>query len=335
LRYRIVDDGGKELAQGRDLGTLRREVAGQLGGEAGAIASEQYTRDGIVEWDLPDLPERVSITRRGATFDVFPTLLDRGESVSLRVLDSAGDAAREHERGVLRLFMLESRRDLELALRGAHEVESLKLLFSTLGTPDDLKRDLTRLIAERALFGAGPPARTGAEFASRLRQGQDRIATARREVLDLVASILDAQQRVALDLSRSFPPAWEPSVRDMRAQLSRLVRPGFLSTTPGAWLRHLPRFLGAIAQRLRKLADGGLDRDRRHLGDLAPHLAALAAAEELTRGHRFAEPETELYRWMIEECRVWMFAQELRTSMPISLKRLDEQRAKLPRAAAV
>ncbi|MCC6284739.1 MAG: ATP-dependent RNA helicase HrpA [Phycisphaerales bacterium] len=333
LRYRVVDDAGRELAHGRDLSSLRREVAGQLGGEAGAIASEHYTRDALTEWDIPDLPERLTITRRGATFDVFPALLDRGASASLRVLDNASDAAREHERGVLRLFILESRRELELALRGAHEVESLKLLFATLGSPDDLARDLTRLIAERAFLAQGPAPRTGADFARRLRGGQDRIPDARRDVLDLVSSILDAQQRVALDLSRTFPPAFEPSIRDMRAQLARLVRPGFLSATPGPWLRHLPRFLSAIALRLRKLAEGGLDRDRRHLADLAPHLAALGAAEELTRGHRFPDPETEHYRWMTEECRVWMFAQELRTSIPISLKRLDDQRARLPRPA--
>lgn len=331
IAFRVIDPQGQELARGRDLPALRRELAGQLGGEAGTVAVEEFTRDGVLEWDFGDLPESIELKRRGALFTVYPCLIDRGRTVSIRALDSAEDAAREHEAGTLRLFILAARRDLELAVKGLSELEQLKLLFSTLGSPSDLREDLIRLIAAQAFFGAGPPPRGQGEFASRVSAAVDRIGTARQDVSDLVGGILEQYQAAALELSRKYPPAWEPALGDMRRQLAELVQPGFLQRTPREWLRHLPRFLHAIPVRLRKLAAGGLDKDARHMQDLAPFAAELERARALTANARFPNREVEKFRWMLEELRIWMFAQELRTSIPISLKRMEEQRQRLPR----
>ena len=114
------------------------------------------------------------------------------------------------------------------------------------------------------------------------------------------------------------------SLIDMREQLQGLVYPGFLSTVPSAWLGHYPRFLGAMRIRLTKLASTGPARDLKHLGEIAPLWRAWSVRSAQNAENDIQDPALEQFRWMVEELRVSLFAQELRTSVPVSPKRLRE-----------
>src|SRR5690606_22040750 len=136
--------------------------------------------------------------------------------------------------------------------------------------------------------------------------------------------MLAAYHNVALQLQKTFPPLLQPSIEDIRRTLSRLVPRDFLIATPAQWLVHLPRFLKAVEIRLRKLLNAGLKRDQQAMAAIAPYLQRYRERLAAHRKQGIVDPALEHFRWMIEELHVSLFAQELKTSQPVSPKRLDE-----------
>jgi ATP-dependent helicase HrpA len=126
-------------------------------------------------------------------------------------------------------------------------------------------------------------------------------------------------------LARTIPPLLMPGVRDTQEQLQHLVYPGFLTATPVAWLAQLPRFLKAAEVRLGKIFDAGAARDAANLQVIKPLWRRYLERRHAHRQAGVIDPELEKYRWMVEELRVSMFAQELKTSIPISPQRLEKQ----------
>ena len=118
---------------------------------------------------------------------------------------------------------------------------------------------------------------------------------------------------------------WPQVVQDVRRQLDALTPDGFLTATPWAWLQHYPRYLRAIVYRLDKLQHGGQQRDAQALQQLEPRLALLAQRAAAQRQRGVVDPQLVLFRWMLEEFRVSLFAQPLGTSLPVSIQRLDKQ----------
>jgi len=129
---------------------------------------------------------------------------------------------------------------------------------------------------------------------------------------------------VRLALEQPRPAAWKYALEDIREQLAALVPVGFLSETPWIWLQHLPRYLRAIALRLGKLGSGAA-RDRQSADLVAPNWRKYQERLSQHRLRGVNDPELAQFRWMLEELRVSLFAQELGTSMPVSAQRLDKQ----------
>jgi ATP-dependent helicase HrpA len=149
--------------------------------------------------------------------------------------------------------------------------------------------------------------------------GWTRLGDARREVCELVAAILNTRHAVAVKLEAKSPPDWAYVVHDVKRQVAQLTPKEFLISTPWSRLRHFPRYFRACEIRLTKLAGGGLERDRRATIEIARHLQRVYELAGQT-----LSPELDDYRWLVEEMRVSAFAQELRTAVPVSLKRLDQ-----------
>jgi ATP-dependent helicase HrpA len=140
---------------------------------------------------------------------------------------------------------------------------------------------------------------------------------------------LQEYQALHLELSKIAAPALIASYQDMRRHLSDLVFDGFIVQTPPQWLAHFPRYLAGIESRLRKLLNAGLQRDQSALAHLDPLLRQYRERREKHRREEMSDPELIEYRWMLEELRVSLFAQELKTAIPVSTKRLEAQWAKV------
>jgi ATP-dependent helicase HrpA len=307
MNFRILDDDGRQLAMGRNLAELKRT----LGQKTEAILQEEQVFEKHTGWTMGELPELMEIERGGQTLIGYPALVDAGDAVTLQVFDSPEKARELHRAGVLRLLVIAFRdriRDIERTL--AKDI--------VLGP---LKADVVAAALTRTFLQESVPT-TQADFAARVNEGRSRFTLIAQEIARTATGILAESAALQKKLG-AMEKAHAQPVQDIRQQLGRLLSPGWLARTPWERLQHLPRYLKAASLRLEKLrADPA--RDAR----LAAELAALEQPyrREAAARARHGAPEAafEQFGWLLEELRVSLFAQELKTPVPVSVKRLTK-----------
>jgi len=305
MNWRVMDEAGRQVGIGRDLAALKRELAPQ----AQAALREDEDLERHTGWAVGDLPELLEMQRGGSTLIGYPALVDAGDAVTLQVFDSPEKAREEHRGGVRRLLAIAFRdrvRDLERTL--AKDV--------ALGP---LKADVITAALERTFLAESLPM-TQADFARRLDEGRSRFSLIAQEIARTAAGILAEKAALEKKLNGAAK-AFPKNTEGIREQVNRLLAPGWLARHPWERLQHLPRYLKAASLRLDKLrADPA--RDAR----LAAELAALEVPfrRELAARARYGAPDATLeqFGWLLEELRVSLFAQELKTPVPVSAKRL-------------
>jgi ATP-dependent helicase HrpA len=327
VTFRIVDEGGKIIAAGRDIGALRTQLGVKARESFAALPPPQFTRDGIRSWDFGDLPERVEIRRGGAAFSGFPALIDQGTTVGLRVLDSRLASVQANRAGVRRLFMLQLDSEMRQLVRSFTHVEQMSLLYKPLGSWAELKDDLLSAAVNRALFTGNEDIRSRDVFINNAQNGWKRLSAAARELNTIAYEILVEYGKVQVALERDYPPMLLAPVDEMRDQLRRLIPKTVLSTTPPEWLAHLPRYIKVIHVRLTKLLNAGLARDTEIAAMIRPLSAAYSQRRTSHASRGLIDPNLNTLWWMLQELRVSLFAQELKAIIPISVQRVERQLA--------
>ncbi|MBX9810900.1 MAG: ATP-dependent RNA helicase HrpA [Burkholderiales bacterium] len=322
MNFRVIDDAGRELASGRDLAALKEQL-GQAAQLTFGRAGPGIERDNLRAWDFGDLPQEISFTRSGRKLTGYPALTDAGDSVAIRLFDVPQTAQAAMRAGVARLVRLmlkEQMKQLEKNLRG---FEPAALQLRSVAGADDLREDLIRAIADRAFIGEDALPRTQQEFEAQMKRARTRLPAVSEAACRLFAAVADEYHRVSLKLAAARGELARP-VADIRAQLSRLIYKGFFSATPWEQLAHLPRYLKAMQLRLEKCPRDP-QRDAKHAHNIA---GLWKRYEERLDRQREAggavDPRLEAFRWHLEELRVSLFAQELKTPYPVSCKRLDK-----------
>jgi ATP-dependent helicase HrpA len=267
------------------------------------------------------------LKRAGVILTKYPALLDQGDSVSLRLLESAVEAERQTRAGVRRLFAIAENRELKGQIQWLPGLDKLKLWGAPLAKERPITEQLMDLLADRALYGdglfAGLP-RSRVDFEELVRARRKHIVPAVQEVTKLVVPLLEAYHEARLALETPRPAPWKYALDDIREQLAQLLPPNFLIAQPWEWLQHYPRYLKAISLRLKKMASA-LPRDRTNHDLIAPRVKAWRERTDKDPSSAANDEQLILYRWMLEELRVSLFAQELGTSMPVSPQRVDKQ----------
>jgi ATP-dependent helicase HrpA len=321
MNFRIVDESGRELAVGRDLLALK----GQLGRAAQLTFGQADTgieRSGIRAWDFGDLPEEIVFTRNGRKLTGHPALVDENDSVAIRlfdVRDAAEAAMRGGIRRLLRISLKPQMRQLEKEppgfLRAALQLRGV-------ATAQNLRDDLIDAIADRAFMSDDALPRTQRAFDAQRERARARLPAVSDAATRLFASIADAYQQITARLASAKGPLSRPAA-DIRAQLARLVYKGFFSATPWEKLHELPRYLKAMEIRLDKYGNDP-ERDAKHTASIAQLTKRLDERMEVTRAAGVTDPRLDEFRWHLEELRVSLFAQELKTPYPVSYKRLEK-----------
>jgi len=323
MSFRIVDSDNRELATGRDLEKLRRELGGRAEKSFGATLSAGIERDGITAWDFGDLPEKMEFQRHGQKLTGYPALVDQGSQVALRLFDTPIKAEQAMSGGLARLLLLQLPEQARFLEKSLPVSKTMCLHYLPLGACDELKRGLQQSIAAHVLIGGKPWVRNAAEFAHRRDEVRPLVVSGANQICKLAAEILAEFHALSHKLQTS--KAWPGAISDMKAQLDHLLGPGFLENTPMTWLRHYPRYLKAMSLRLAKLPNAA-SRDSQQQAELAPHWRrCLDKMAQLEKKGEAPSPDLQAYRWMIEELRVSLFAQELKTIQPVSVKRLEKQ----------
>jgi ATP-dependent helicase HrpA len=325
LRYRVVDAEGKELAAGRDLEAIKSRLSGRARETFDAQRPEGFERAGLTDWDFGELPEFVEFEQHGATLRGYPALRDDTDSVALVLADSPAKARHIHRAGLRRLFMLQAREPVKYLYRNLPDIQRLCLQYNPVDRCEALKDDLVFAGGER-VFMQEPWPRDAEAFRMRLEAGRGELVHETQALCALAGRILAGYQEIRSRLKGSLPLSWIEAAADIRDQLDHLICPHFLLDTPREWLEQFPRYLAAIGKRLDRL-DHAPDKDRRMRVDVEPLWndckTRLAAAGDAPSG------ALARYRWLIEELRVGLFAQDLGTMEKASVKRVEEARKNL------
>jgi ATP-dependent helicase HrpA len=318
----VVDDAGQELASGRDLNALRQ----QLGGAAritygGGAEDSSFERGGLSAWDFGDLPEHVKFMRAGRELVGFPALVDSGETVDLRLLDDATVAAQETQRGVVRLLRIALATQFKQLDKDLSRETALALKYRNLGDAEGLRRELLDAIAARALLGDDDLPRNQQAFEQQKERAKPRIAVVRQTLLSDLGHILDLTAQVHARLSAK--PQFTAVMRDEHSHLTALVYPGFVTHTRWPHLREMPRYLKGILKRLEKLP-ASEQRDARNMASVLTLQNRYSARKEQNKKSPGIDEALEDFRWQLEELRISLFAQELKTPYAVSAKRLEK-----------
>ncbi|AIO97556.1 MULTISPECIES: ATP-dependent RNA helicase HrpA [Burkholderia] len=361
MNFKVIDEHGRQLAMGRNLAQLRAELGAQaqqhfqkiaaaatlapagepaaaaagasgararrvpLGAppraaepaaQAGAAAGATALYENLTTWNFGKLPELLEIRRRGETLFGYPALVDRGTHCDVEVFDSPDEAARIHRAGLRRLFALQLKEPIKYLEKNLPGLREMAIQYMSLGTQDELRDQLIATALDRACLQEPLPA-DDASFHARRDEGRSRLNLLAQEIARLVGQILAEYAGLAKKLAQAKP--FPAAHADMQGQLAALVGKRFVVDTPYAQLAHFPRYLKGIALRIDKLkADPARDaRQAAELQPLAQHYQRSVAQRGGVADARLAE-----FRWLLEELRISLFAQELRTPMPVSVKRL-------------
>ena len=330
MKVRVVDAGGKTVIEGRDLNAIREHLGDEALPPEPPPGTSPWHRDGITKWDFGPLPEHVDLARGGLVLTKYPALVDARETVQLRLLETRADAYRQTRLGALRLFALSEHRELKTQVRWLPQLEKIRLYAAPLAAERPMEDQLIDLIAARAFYPTDEIPRDAETYEAMRNLGRRNILPAVQETTKLIAALFDAYHETRLALEQTRPATWQYALDDIRCQLSALLPTGFLATTPWKWLEQYPRYLKAISLRLKKIATSGIPRDRQNHDAIAPYWRAYQQRSEEHRRRGIADPELDVFRWMIEELRVSLFAQELGTCVAVSPQRLDKQWARVP-----
>lgn len=329
MNFRVVDEHGRTLEMGRSLAQLRAELGGlaQDAFQSVAQADESVAKDlaeGVTDWTFGELPELMEISRRGQTLIGHPALVDQGNVCSIEVFDDPVEAARTHRKGLRKLFRLvlreqvkyveRSLKDLGRVSMQAAVVPGLSRLFES---ADTLSRGVVDAVLEATAL-VDPLPTDEESFKARKEDVRGRLTLVAGEVARLLTTIVTEATSLPMKLRR-FTDAPE-LVRDVEEQLDALFPPDFLLAAPLSQLMHYPRYLKAIHYRLDRYRDDP-KRDAERQAALTalrvPYLRAVAARRGVP------DPQLTDFRWLLEELRVSLYAQQLRTPMPVSVKRLE------------
>lgn len=322
MNYRILGEDGGVLAEGRDPEPLRQRLRPHAAAALSAAAAE-VERTGLREWTVGTVPRRVNLDRGGHPVTAYPALVDTGDAADLRVFGTEAEQAHHMPRGTRRLLLLGAASPAGyVSDRLAEDAKLVLLRHNPHGGVRPLLADCADCAVDAIMGEAGGPSWEEEGFAALRQRVRAHLNRATLGVVTEVIPVLNlaGELRGRLDATGGRHPA--EAVADLRAQLDRLVRPGFVAQAGWERLPDLHRYLRAMTHRLDKLPTRP-DRDRQAMAevqDLEREYAHRRATG--SKGRRPDPDPDDRIGWMLEELRVSLFAQQLGTAYPVSVPRV-------------
>jgi ATP-dependent helicase HrpA len=324
MNFRVVDEQGKALGYGRNLAKLQAEYASKADDSFAKLAEEEMQYTACVAWAFSDLPETMQFMQKGQNFIGYPAIIDEGESVGVKIMDTQAKAAATHFAGLTRLFQLQCRKETQFIVKNSNVSAPIQLAYQQLishpllvsRSGGDFKQDLLFQIFS-SNFVEQSSIRTQQQFETVLQKHKPNLLLLAQELGKQITEIMANYQQIQQRLTQ--PGITVALQADVNKQVACLVYKGFIRHTPFAQLQAMPRYLKAIAFRLEKQKPdtpdvAGLNRLWQHYWQ--------AVQKQLKAG--LPNPERDSFRWQLEELRVSLFAQQLKTAYPVSVQRLEK-----------
>ncbi|MDD5277219.1 MAG: ATP-dependent RNA helicase HrpA [Methylovulum sp.] len=324
MNFRVIDDQGQLLDYGRDLKKLQLKYAVTAGDSFDQIAADELNYTGCIQWAFDDLPETYTFIQKGQTLIGFPALVDEGDAVGVRIFDTRQKADNQHQAGLLRLFQLKLRKECTYLLKNVLQSASAELSYSRLpkhpilgNRPGGTYKDDMLMLILQGVFIDSRMIRTQSAFEQSVQENKSGLITAASAAAKTALEIMMLYSAIQTQLQRLNSA--DPLAIDVNGQLNVLIYAGFIHNTPYPQLQAIPRYLKAIHYRLDKF-----DNNPQKVQEINRYAMRYWKEVEKKAQKDSVAPELDPFRWMLEELRVSLFAQHLKTAYPVSAKRLDK-----------
>jgi ATP-dependent helicase HrpA len=322
----VVDDKGKVIASGRDLTPLRDKYRERVQQNIQSAATN-IEREGIITWDFDELPQAIQLPRGGISIRAYPALVDKQSSVALQVLDNPLQAMDITQRGLARLMYLSLAQTVKYLQKELLKGQEVALTLAGIGNREQVADDLIMAaIKQLALPEQKSLPRSKAVFDDCVGKIKDKlIAHAQDLAVQLITSL-----KLLVEIKKQLKQQKNMlmlafTISDINQQLTQLYYPGLAYKTPAQWLQQYPKYMRGIQQRLEKAALNP-QKDKLQLTEVTSHWQRLTDYLTKEGDYRLAQNSALLdYRWWIEELRISLFAQTLKTQVPVSDKRMGKQ----------
>ncbi|HHK6067469.1 DUF3418 domain-containing protein [Neisseria sp. P0014.S009] len=318
LNLRIIDDGGQELAGGRKLHELQQQL-----GQAAAVTfrdnTQEFERDNVTAWDIGTLPESIKFARGKQQLTGYLGLQkEKDGRIALRLFDTTEAAEQAHRQGVIELMKLQLKEQVKDLNKGIQGFTQAAMLLKHINA-DTLRDDLTQAVCDRAFIGEDELPRNEKAFKEQIKRARSRLPAVKEALSRYLQETAAAYAELNGKLGK------HPLTHLIRQRLQTLLAPGFASHTPWAQWPRLPIYLKAMTLRLEKYS-GNPARDAAREADIQ-ELEQMwqEKTDGLVKQGLPVSDDLAAFKWMIEELRVSLFAQELKTPYPVSVKRLMKE----------
>ena len=315
LNLRIIDDGGQELAGGRKLHELQQQL-----GQAAAVTfrdnTQEFERDNVTVWDIGTLPESIKFARGKQQLTGYLGLQkEKDGRIALRLFDTTEAAEQAHRQGVIELMKLQLKEQVKDLNKGIQGFTQAAMLLKHINA-DTLRDDLTQAVCDRAFIGEDELPRNEKAFKEQIKRARSRLPAVKEALSRYLQETAAAYAELNSKLGK------HPLTHLLRQRLQTLLVSGFATRTPWAQWPRLPIYLKAMTLRLEKYSsnparDAAREADIQELEQMWQEKTDSLIKQGLPISDGLAG-----FKWMIEELRVSLFAQELKTPYPVSVKRL-------------
>ncbi|MBG8972945.1 DUF3418 domain-containing protein [Neisseria meningitidis] len=322
LNLRIIDDGGQELAGGRKLHELQQQL-----GQAAAVTfrdnTQEFERDNVTTWDIGTLPESIKFARGKQQLTGYLGLQkEKDGRIALRLFDTTEAAEQAHRQGVIELMKLQLKEQVKDLNKGIQGFTQAAMLLKHINA-DTLRDDLTQAVCDRAFIGEDELPRNEKAFKEQIKRARSRLPAVKEALSRYLQETAAAYAELNGKLGK------HPLTHLLRLRLQTLLAPGFATRTPWAQWPRLPIYLKAMTLRLEKYSsnparDAAREADIQELEQMWQEKTDSLIKQGLPISDGLAA-----FKWMIEELRVSLFAQELKTPYPVSVKRLLKEWEKI------
>jgi ATP-dependent helicase HrpA len=315
INIQIIDNDGNIIKQGRDLKALKQFLSGEMQ-ETAASMHSHIERSQLTSWDFGILPETVSIKQGKMEVVAYPAIIAEEDSVAIKAVPNKAEAEQLSQKGLRQLFMLQCKKELKL-LKSLPNLNALSLKFSANITKQQFIDDFVAKVFDR-VFLAEDKIRDQQAFGLAL-SNRGQLYPESLKLIQQLESMANPYQELMKLFSRPVPNSFSVAYQDMQKQLQQLIQPGFMQNTQDEWFKRLSVYLQALLKRSDKLKQN-LEKDRQNMLIVQGLEQAYQALGEIKKAKLMAED----FSWLLQELRVSLFAQELKTAVSVSEQKLKK-----------
>lgn len=320
MNYRVLASDGKILDESRDLAALQQKYSEYADTGQASSAGHEIEQDNVDASILDSLPEFIDIDNHGIVIRAYPVLVPDGQQVNVRLSHAIDEARELHHSGLRQLFINALSQQVRFLKSSMKDIQSLCIQYAPVGNCEQLKRQVIERIID-SLFTRHHPT-SALAFQQLLDQHRADMDQALNTLLSRLKDILGIFHSLQKQL-KNPPLHWLDAMTDIQDQLNHLLERDFISRIDDEHFHELPRYLRGIEKRLEKIQNNP-DRDRKARLEMTSLWSDYKKRAALLEKNRRVSPQLEEYRWLLEEYRISLFAQEIKTRVPVSAKRLKK-----------